>query len=690
LTIWALIPLITCLSYIVLFVLTLPYIRRRINKRFASFLAVSAFWSFTSFMLHLNAFPRQALLWNELLVVALVGTLITYYHFIRAYTNRPAGWGTYIGYTLVMVMAVLCLNGQIVQYAYVIDGVLHHSLGISLYFIGAVSLTFIGAVIVHLIKRYRSATEQAERNRTMYLMIGWAILIIGAYTNLIPAVAGLPLDHIGSLTNAVIIAYAIGRYRLLDIRVVVRKGLIYSSLTILFTAVYLLLILVLQMFLHSWAEYTSLALAAGFALLVIVALNPLRNFIQRWIDRLFYRETYDYRRILFSFSDRISNVIDLSELAQSILEPVIQAMHVRKAALLFPENESVDFTTRFAQQVSEEELAIKLRFSDDSSLVSWLTSEGKALRWETIGNIPQLKGLWESERYTLEALGVELLCPIRSKGKLAGILVLGKKQSDARYSDDEVDLLMTMANEAAVAIENARMLDSLKSEQRRVEELLAQAVLAQEEERQRISVDLHDSVAQWLVAASYRAQTCDQVLSGDNNDAARTELTAMEKTITKSLKELRRVVIGLRPPALDELGLTHALRQSLEELKAEGLDCKFSQMGGPRRLPSRVEIAVYRIVQEALANIRKHASASRVNLRLHFQDDKLLVEIRDNGRGFDLSQTLGSAISVGHVGLLGMKQRAEMLGGDVRIRTSEGAGTSVVLSLPIQPRPEGG
>ena len=162
----------------------------------------------------------------------------------------------------------------------------------------------------------------------------------------------------------------------------------------------------------------------------------------------------------------------------------------------------------------------------------------------------------------------------------------------------------------------------------------------------------------------------------------------LESTLTKSLKELRRVVIGLRPPALDELGLTHALRQGLEDLKTDGLDCRFSQVGTPFRLPSSMEIAAYRIVQEALTNIRRHANATKVNLRLQFQEDKLLVEVGDNGKGFDLSETLGRAISVGHMGLLGMKQRVETLGGDIKIKTSEGTGTTIILSLPIHPQVE--
>ena len=639
-------------------------------------------------MLHLNAFPQQALLWNELLVAALVCTLITYYHFIRAYTNKTTGMGTYLGYLLVLVLAGLCLSGYIVQYSYVIDGVLYHSLGISIYFIGAVCIIFVGTGLYQLIKKYRSSIDPIERNRTMYLMVGWSILMLLSYSNFIPAVAGLPLDHIGSLINALIISYAISKFHLLNIRFVMRKGLVYSSLTVFLTALYLLLLFILQMFLHGWAGYHSLALAAGFALLIAVLFNPLRNFLQKGIDRVFFRETYDYRQMLLSFSDRISNVLDLSDLAQSILDPLVKALHVKQAALLFPKIESGDFTTQFVQQATTGEPSINLRLTSDSPIVTWLTTEGKSLKRELIDIIPEFKGLWETERVALKAPSVELLCPIRSKGKLIGILTVGKKQSDAPYSDEEVDLLITMANEAAVAIENARMLDSLKNEQLRVRQLLTQAVRTQEEERKRISADLHDSVAQWLVAASYRAQTCNELLSGHDNDEAKGELAEMESTITKSLKELRRVVTGLRPPALDELGLNHALRQSLEDLKTDGVDCQFSEVGTPVRLPSSMEIAVYRMVQEALTNVRKHADATKVNLRLQFQADELLVEIRDNGRGFNLSLTLDSAISVGHMGLLGMRQRAEALGGDITIKTGEGTGTTIILSLPIQPQVE--
>jgi two-component system sensor histidine kinase DegS len=175
------------------------------------------------------------------------------------------------------------------------------------------------------------------------------------------------------------------------------------------------------------------------------------------------------------------------------------------------------------------------------------------------------------------------------------------------------------------------------------------------------------------------------MLSRDGKiDKARDELEAMENTIDKSLKELRRVVIALRPPALEELGLNHAVRQSLEELKAEGVECHFSRTGDSLRLPLDIEIAVYRVVQEAINNIRKHSEATEASLTLNYQRDRLQVDVRDNGKGFDLSRTLDSAIAGGHMGLLGMKERAEALGGDLRIRTSPERGTLLTLRFPIR------
>ena len=133
------------------------------------------------------------------------------------------------------------------------------------------------------------------------------------------------------------------------------------------------------------------------------------------------------------------------------------------------------------------------------------------------------------------------------------------------------------------------------------------------------------------------------------------------------------MLAGLRPPTLDELGLTHALRHEAEQLKSDGVSCRVEMEGDAVRLNSSVEIAVYRIVQEALNNVRKHARATQAILRLHFGEEHLRVEVIDDGKGFNVARILESAIAEQHMRLLGMKQRVEWLGGALKLESSEDA-----------------
>ena len=293
------------------------------------------------------------------------------------------------------------------------------------------------------------------------------------------------------------------------------------------------------------------------------------------------------------------------------------------------------------------------------------------------------RGLWEDEKAQLQDSEVRLLCSLVSRGRLTGILALGSRQPGRSYSDEELDLLLAMASGAAVALDNAQMMDGLRQQQRRAEQLLAQIVTAQEQERERVAIELHDGVAQWLVQASYETQIATALLERGNGAEVQQELASVGNTVDESLKELRRVLSGLRPPALDELGLTHALHQEAETLRASGVSFNLETEGETIRLPSSAEIAVYRIVQEALTNIRKHAMASHVSLRLVFWDDYFRIELRDDGKGFDVARTLESAISEQHMGLLGMQQRVEWLGGTFKVESGQGAGTTIAVRLPV-------
>jgi diguanylate cyclase (GGDEF)-like protein len=453
--VWAIIPLASFIAHIILFAIVMLYPRKRVHNVFAIYLGVAAFWSFTSFMMHMSTTTGQAQLWNEILVIAMMWTLIAYYHFVRAYTNKPAGIGLYIGYGLLGAFAILCLNGYIVQYAYVVNGVLQHELGYSLYLIGAGSIVFIAAVIVLLGKRYRSSIDPLDRNRTAYLITGWAILVVFSYTNLIGPIAGLSLDHIGNLINALIIAYAIQRYHLLNIRLVARRGLTYLMVIACLFGVYSGAVFVGQRYLAKQPIYLAVILASALALAVILLAGPLRNVIQELIDRVFYGRTYKHRRALLNFSKKMGNIINLDELASAMLPAVTKALNIEHAKLLFEDVNSGDFTTQFTYPKLEENSNDGLRLNVDSPIIALMEKEANPIDLRQMDNHPELKGLWQTEKEKLADM--EIFCPIKSEGRLIGILALGKKQQGKLYSHEDIDLVVGVASQASILIENARL-----------------------------------------------------------------------------------------------------------------------------------------------------------------------------------------------------------------------------------------
>ncbi|MFH1640110.1 MAG: histidine kinase N-terminal 7TM domain-containing protein, partial [Chloroflexota bacterium] len=417
-SIWALIPLISCLTYIALCAVAVQSIEKQTNRHanrvFVYFLAVSATWSFTSFMLHLNANPDVALFWNEALTVALVWTLIAYYHFVLIYTSRRSNLWLYTGYGMLTVLAILSFTGHIVQYSYVVDGVLYHSLGISLYFIGALSAAFVAAVLHLLVKKYRYSNDPVDRNRTMYLLVGWSILVILTYTNLIPPMASLPFDHLGNLANALIISYVISHFQLLNIKFVIRRGLTYLILISAVVTIYMSTIFLGYNLMATQPAISIVSLATIIALLLALTASPLEHIIQEGIDRMFYRETYDYRQTIFSFRKNMGNILDLEELANEILPAITKALHINHAKLLFQDNGVGNFITKFNYPQTLDDENGDLEFKIDNPIINWLEKDNAPLSMEQLNAIPELKGLWQSEKALLAKTEIGLLCPIAS------------------------------------------------------------------------------------------------------------------------------------------------------------------------------------------------------------------------------------------------------------------------------------
>jgi PAS domain S-box-containing protein len=253
---------------------------------------------------------------------------------------------------------------------------------------------------------------------------------------------------------------------------------------------------------------------------------------------------------------------------------------------------------------------------------------------------------------------------------------------------NSMELLTAFANQAAIAIQNARLYDAVKAERTRVEQLLEQVITAQEDERRRLSLDIHDTVTQSMYGMLARIGAANELLLRSAPEAARTELTHAKEAMEQTLTDLRRVAVDLHPPTLDRLGLAQALRQHIDHLARSSEDIAYSLKieGRLRRLQSRVEIGAYRVAQEALSNVRRHSGATKVIVKLQFLPGRVILEVSDNGKGFDLAEAMSQSTKDGRMGLAGMRERAEILGGNFKVESSPGAGARVKLSIPITQR----
>lgn len=207
---------------------------------------------------------------------------------------------------------------------------------------------------------------------------------------------------------------------------------------------------------------------------------------------------------------------------------------------------------------------------------------------------------------------------------------------------------------------------------------------AQENERRRISRELHDGLGQLLSAAKLNLGMVDFV-NNSNKEKTTDIVKQVDSIISKAIVETRRIAHDLRPTTLDDFGLIPALRILCQEFsKITCIKVKFQVSPSLERIDPKIEIAIYRIVQESFNNISKYAEATEVSLDLYRRDTQVFVRVKDNGKGFDIDNVINSKKAGGGFGLLNMKERAELIGGKIEIISSPGNGTELLLEINLE------
>lgn len=232
------------------------------------------------------------------------------------------------------------------------------------------------------------------------------------------------------------------------------------------------------------------------------------------------------------------------------------------------------------------------------------------------------------------------------------------------------------------AQENARLYEKLTERERELQSLVGQIMTAQEEERRRVAYEVHDGFTQ-MAAAAYRRLALFAEHRPPESAQDREELEDVIALVQRTVGEARRVIADLRPTTLDDFGLVTALRMQAQEFRGEGYETSYEETLGDERLPPALETALFRVAQEALANVRKHAETDRVRVALGRRNGIVRLEVWDWGRGFAPAEIEQGTGPGERVGLPSMRERIALLGGSLEIHSEPGTGTTVVAEVPL-------
>lgn len=448
--------------YAVLISLVLCSKRVALKKLFTVLLIAAAGLSLAGLLTNLNLPYEQMVFWKLAAVPFSTWLVIAYAHFMGAYAHKNTGKIVKFGYAWVAVTFVIAACGYLTQGLNLFDEVLSTAYGYAVNIAVIINDAMIVAVLFFIFNLLKKAAEPEERNRAAYLMAGTIIMVAASVLKYVIQDVPLVLSQVGFTVNAVIIAYALMKYRLLDIQVLVRKWIVYTGVTVCMTLAYLTLLLVLSNLLRLLPPQLGIPATIGLVILFAYLFNWIKSALDKAADRLFYGSRYVNRQLLLSFAGKVSNFINIKEIANELLKPLAKAIRARQVGLLLPHNEY--YSTKFVARLTEEEQIAPIMLAQNSLIIKWLEDSGVPLSMEAVEKEPRSKDLTVQDREAISTFQIEILCPIFSKTRLVAILALSKKQGRGLYTRDDIDLVTTLAKESAVAIENAQIYEKAKEQ----------------------------------------------------------------------------------------------------------------------------------------------------------------------------------------------------------------------------------
>jgi signal transduction histidine kinase len=371
----------------------------------------------------------------------------------------------------------------------------------------------------------------------------------------------------------------------------------------------------------------------------------------------------------------LTSELDLNKLLRKILRSAVRVLKASDGSLLLWD----DATNELVFAVTEGGVGKALegqRMPADRGIAGWVLTHHQPEIVHEVGSDDRFyRTIDESLGHHTSSL---VAVPMITKGQIIGVLEVLNKKSGERFDENDGNILYALAGQAAIAIMNARLYQEVRDEKDRI-------IALEEDVRKELARDFHDGPAQTMSAMIMAIELIETVPE-PLPESAVSGLAELKTMATKTLHQVRNVIFELRPVILKTQGLEPALRSYVERLReADEMNVHLKIEGLKDRLPARLEEICFSIIQEAINNVKRHADEKNVWLTAIRRGDELQVVVKDDGEGFDLAEVERSYDREGKLGLLNMRERAEMIGGRLSIESAPGKGTTVTLDVPLPP-----
>jgi signal transduction histidine kinase len=529
-----------------------------------------------------------------------------------------------------------------------------------------------------LVRTLRESPSETSRRQSALILVGTAMASLPLMVFiLLPQVLHIPYIIPSWISLLMLmflpLSYLYGMYRhsLMKLDRIVNRTVVFFFLTVVLALMYIGLFLGIRFLMPGTLSGPGIAETAA-ALILGLSIPFLKNRIQIIVDHAFYGGWYNYQSFISSISPALNEALNMETIVNLLTQKVASTLRLKGIALLLLEGKDL-FCVKGGVGF-EEQPPIRA----EGAVATWLFKRGAMTPHSTLCHRLEADPAAREELAAWCQTDTQMWVPLVHQGDPVGILVLSSKLADEFFTREDHTILNTLAYQAAVAIARTLLIDRLQGKMHESRALAQQVIALQERNQQRLAQELHDDIAQDLVHVL-------RLLEEPVEVHAPRKIIGARDVIQQSLDRLRDLMFELRPPNLGD-DLEQALREYVASVQRRRyLPIVLHTSGDRVVVPRDVSAHLLRICQESLNNASKYAQGGQVDVTLDLQPDRVRLEIRDHGIGFEMPEHLGFLIDQQHLGLVGMQERAEEIGGSFKLESMPGHGTRVSVTVPLSP-----